>query len=88
MTGEDRNRWDARHAAVTDDRPMPPAELRDRRTCCPAGGRALEVACGRGAVAVWLALRGFVVDAVDVSGVGLAAAAELAAGAGSPRPCR
>ena len=40
------------------------------------------MACGRGAVAVWLAARGFAVDAVDVSAVGLAAAAELAARCG------
>ena len=65
-----------------------PVTGRCRRTRCAAGrtaagrGRALDVACGRGAVAVWLALRGFVVDAVDVSEVGLAAAAELAAGHG------
>ncbi|HVH23292.1 MAG TPA: methyltransferase domain-containing protein, partial [Pseudonocardia sp.] len=39
---------------------------------------ALDVACGRGAVAVWLAGRGFTVDAVDVSPVALAAAAALA----------
>jgi SAM-dependent methyltransferase len=79
VTGEDRDRWDARHAAVSDDRPLPPDELRHRMELLPAGGRALDVACGRGAVAVWLALRGFVVDAVDASGVGLAAAAGLAA---------
>ena len=78
MTGQDRDRWDARHAAVAEDRPVPPDELRDRAELLPAGGRALDVACGRGAVAVWLALRGFVVDAVDVSGVGLGAAAGLA----------
>jgi hypothetical protein len=36
------------------------------------------VACGRGAAAVWLAERGLVVDAVDVSPVGLAAGAALA----------
>ncbi len=36
-------------------------------SCCPPAGRALDVACGRGAVAVWLAVRGFAVDAVDVS---------------------
>jgi len=38
-----------------------------------AGNSALDVACGHGAVARWLAERGFSVDAVDVSGVGLAA---------------
>jgi 2-polyprenyl-3-methyl-5-hydroxy-6-metoxy-1,4-benzoquinol methylase len=79
VTGTDRERWDARHAAVGGDEPAPPDELRGREQLLPAGGRALDVACGRGAVAVWLAARGFVVDAVDVSEVGLAAAAGLAA---------
>jgi SAM-dependent methyltransferase len=78
MGAHDRERWDARHAAVTDDVPLPPDVLRGREWLLPAGGTALDVACGRGAVAVWLALRGFLVDAVDVSGTGLAAAAELA----------
>ena len=67
---------------------MPPDELRGREQLLPAGGRALDVACGRGAVAVWLALRGFVVDAVDVSGVGLAAGGRAGrAGTGWRRPC-
>src|SRR6185295_9547400 len=48
----------------------------------PVSGRALDVACGRGGVAVWLARRGLAVDAVDVSPVGLAAGARLAAAAG------
>jgi SAM-dependent methyltransferase len=78
VSAEDRVRWDTRHAAVTDGVPMPPDELRGREELLPAGGRAIDVACGRGAVAVWLAGRGFTVDAVDVSPVGLAAAAALA----------
>jgi SAM-dependent methyltransferase len=39
----------------------------------PVTGRALDLACGRGTVAVWLARRGLEVDAVDVSPVALAA---------------
>jgi SAM-dependent methyltransferase len=78
VTARDRERWDARHAAVDDDVPAPPDELRGGSLPLPAGGRAIDVACGRGAVAVWLAARGFEVDAVDVSAVGLAAAAALA----------
>jgi 2-polyprenyl-3-methyl-5-hydroxy-6-metoxy-1,4-benzoquinol methylase len=58
---------------------MPPDALRGRERLLLAGGRALDVACGRGGVAVWLAVHGFRVDAVDVSGVALAAGAELAA---------
>lgn len=61
---------------------MPPDALRGRDVLLPAGGRALDVACGRGAVAVWLALRGFAVDALDVSPVALAAGESLAAASG------
>ncbi|MHA6794894.1 class I SAM-dependent methyltransferase [Pseudonocardia bannensis] len=78
MADADRARWDARHAAVGAGSPQPPDALRGRLELLPPGGRVLELACGRGAVAVWLALRGFAVDAVDVSGAGLAAGAALA----------
>ncbi len=71
MGDEDARRWDARHAAVDAVGPLPPDALRGRLELLPAGGLALDVACGRGAAALWLAGRGFVVDAVDVSGVGL-----------------
>jgi 2-polyprenyl-3-methyl-5-hydroxy-6-metoxy-1,4-benzoquinol methylase len=77
----DRERWDTRHGAVGSagaTGAMPPDALRGREHLLPAGGTALDVACGRGAVAVWLAARGFAVDAVDVSEVGLAAGAALA----------
>ncbi|GAA1261562.1 class I SAM-dependent methyltransferase [Pseudonocardia aurantiaca] len=57
---------------------MPPDALRGREHLVPGGGRALDVACGRGSVAVWLAARGFTVDAVDVSEVALAGGADLA----------
>jgi len=63
---------------------MPPDALRGREHLLPAPGRALDVACGRGTVAVWLARRGFGVDAVDVSPVGLAAGAALAASLAGP----
>jgi SAM-dependent methyltransferase len=70
----DRERWDARFAAGEAGEPAPPAALGGRETLVlPASGRALDVACGRGAVAVWLAGQGLAVDAVDVSPVGLAA---------------
>jgi SAM-dependent methyltransferase len=57
---------------------MPPDALRGWEQWVPAGGRALDVACGRGAVAVWLAERGLAVDAVDVSPVAVADGARLA----------
>jgi len=79
VTDADRERWDARHAAAEDVLPSPPDALRGREDLVPTSGRALDVACGRGGVALWLARRGLAVDAVDVSPVGLAAAARRAA---------
>jgi len=45
-------------------------------------GRALDLGCGEGADAVWLARQGWQVTAADISGVALARAAEHAAEAG------
>ena len=45
-------------------------------------GRALDVGCGEGADAIWLAERGWVVTAIDVSGVAIARAREEAERAG------
>ena len=85
MSGDDRARWDARHATAGPPGVAPPGVLAgatELTACFPVSGRALDVACGRGGVAVWLARRGLLVDAVDVSPVGLAAGARLAAAAG------
>jgi len=46
------------------------------------GGRALDVACGVGQNAIWLAQHGFIVDAVDISSVALAHARLAATQAG------
>ena len=88
MSTADRRRWDARHAAAGPPQPAPPAVLAgaaELTACFPATGRALDVACGRGGVAVWLARRGLAVDAVDVSPAGLAVGARLAAAHGVDR---
>lgn len=79
MSDGDAARWDARHAAAADVGPLPPDAVRGREELVPTSGRALDVACGRGSVALWLARRGMAVDAVDVSAVGLAAAARIGA---------
>ncbi len=82
MSDADRVRWDARHAAAGPPSPCPPGALSgaaDLVDAVPSAGRALDVACGRGGVAVWLARRGLTVDAVDVAPAGLAAGARLAA---------
>ncbi len=75
----DRDRWDARHMAADDVDPAPSAFLVESAAHLPKSGRALDLACGRGRNAVWLARRGLSVDAVDVSTIGLAKARTLAA---------
>jgi SAM-dependent methyltransferase len=81
----DRARWDARHATSGAPVPAPPGAVLgapDLVDEFPTVGCALDVACGRGGVAVWLPRRGLTVDAVDLSPVGLAAGAGLAAACG------
>src|SRR3954470_17840257 len=48
-----------------------------------APGRALDVGCGEGADAIWLARRGWTVTAIDISDVALGRAREAAEGAGA-----
>ncbi|WP_018333588.1 class I SAM-dependent methyltransferase [Actinomycetospora chiangmaiensis] len=74
--------WNDRFAASTVGRPGPPSVLVGREDLVPTTGRALDVACGRGTVAVWLAARGLDVDAVDAAPAGLALGRELAAAEG------
>ena len=74
--------WDGRYAASPVGEPGPPGVLARRTGLVPTTGRALDVACGRGTVAVWLAARGLATDAVDASPAGLALGRALAARAG------
>jgi SAM-dependent methyltransferase len=85
VSSGDRARWDARHGAARPSAAAPPGVLAgagELTACLPVSGRALDVACGCGGVAVWLAQRGLMVDAVDISPVGLAAGSRLAVTAG------
>ena len=78
MTAVDRMRWNSRYAiAESSFKPQPP-ELFDKLGFLPTEGRALDIACGRGACSVWLAQRGLQVDAVDISDIALQSAARLA----------
>lgn len=83
MSAQDRTRWDAAHtdrgAAPT---PALPAVFCDHQDLFPHTGAALEIACGSGAAAVWLAQRGLDVHAVDVSAVAIDRAHALAERAG------
>jgi SAM-dependent methyltransferase len=74
-----REDWNARYAAKgllwsAEPNRLFAAELADLMP-----GRALDLACGEGRNAVWLAERGWRVTAVDFSEVAIAKAAELAA---------
>ena len=77
----DRQRWDERyrHGAYAD-RLWPSAYLQQLADAGVVNGpgRALDVACGRGRNSLFLAARGFQVDAVDVAAVAIAQAASSA----------
>lgn len=60
----------------------PNAYLASQRALLAAGKSALAVADGEGRNSVWLAQQGLLVDAFDISPVGVAKAAELARRAG------
>lgn len=72
MAEEDRARWDERYAAGDwADVDEPARILEDGQAWLPESGLALDVACGAGRNALWLARRGFQVIAVDISWEGL-----------------
>jgi SAM-dependent methyltransferase len=66
MNGDRRARWEERHAAAQGLGEVA-AVLREHGDWLPRAGRALDLACGRGANALWLAERGLDVSAWDFS---------------------
>ncbi|MGI9163533.1 MAG: class I SAM-dependent methyltransferase [Mycobacterium sp.] len=82
MTAEDRLRWNGVYAERGYPDPesaVLPAVFTPFEREFPTVGRALELACGRGGAAVWLARRGLEVSGYDVSAVAIEGARELAA---------
>ena len=77
MAEGDRERWNRRYAERYAERTydfMPSrwlSEIEARLTPPCPGARALDLACGPGRNAVWLAERGWTVDAWDLSDVAL-----------------
>ncbi|GAA3497420.1 class I SAM-dependent methyltransferase [Streptomyces prasinosporus] len=70
--------WDGVHAArPAATRPRPNARLTEAATDLPPGD-ALDLGCGAGGDALWLARRGWRVTAVDVSAVAVERLAGLA----------
>jgi len=89
MSGQDRDKWNDRYrAGAYAERPHPAAlverwapDLLEQwlRRSVEAESRALDLACGAGRNAIWLAERGFAVDAVDIAEAGLELARRRAA---------
>lgn len=91
MSERDRLRWDERYArrgAATPEVIGPPRVFAPHAHAFPTGGDALDLACGQGATAVWLARRGISVRGLDVSPVAIDHARDLAALAGVEERCR
>jgi len=74
--------WDARYAESQRVWSGNPNVALVREIADLPPGRALDLGCGEGADAVWLAENGWQVTAVDISGVALGRAREHAADAG------
>lgn len=85
MSGQDREKWDRRHAGAGQETPPPSTWLVTAlATIGPRKpeGRALDLACGGGRNALFLATAGYRVDAVDISRAGLERGRRAAALAG------
>lgn len=81
VSDDDRLRWDQRYsdgARAPAGRVDLPDVFRPYADIFPAAGRALDLACGCGVNAVWLARRGMAVLGVDVSPVAITRARDLA----------
>lgn len=91
MAEVDRRRWDERYAAEGPPARSavgPPDILASHADVFPTAGMALDMACGQGLVAAWLALRGMDVWGLDVSAVAIGQAREVARVAGVGDRCR
>lgn len=91
MAEADRRRWDERYATTAPPAVRavgPPDFLAPHAELLPGAGSALDLACGPGLAAVWLATRGLAVQGVDVSPVAVDHARDLADRAGVSDRCR
>jgi SAM-dependent methyltransferase len=81
VTREVRRHWDERYAQLGPVRVgavTSPSFLAPYADLIPTAGRALDVACGQGLGAVWLAVRGLHVWGLDISEVAIEHARDLA----------
>jgi tellurite methyltransferase len=78
MSTSDRDRWDAKYTGKPVPDRLSPDDWLIEQVADLKPGRALELACGLGHNAIWMAAHRWQVDAVDISPVGLALAEALA----------
>ncbi|MBB3605390.1 SAM-dependent methyltransferase [Mycolicibacterium sp. BK556] len=88
MAEADRVRWDEKYAGKSGGSPRLPEVFAPYVNEMPMTGNVLDLACGAGAAAVWLAERGLAVWGVDVSTVAIEQAQELAHRHGVGDRCR
>jgi len=70
MSFADQAHWDQRYTIINTS-PHPARVLTDNQHLLPNRGQALDLACGLGGNALWLAERGLSVEAWDCSAVAL-----------------
>jgi SAM-dependent methyltransferase len=70
MSRGDQRRWDKKWSEMAGES-FDPNPLLLRFQYLLTGGDALDLACGRGQNAIWLAEHGYRVHGLDISGVGL-----------------
>lgn len=78
MSDADRRKWNDRYAQSARGQIHEPSALLVQWLPRLPRGRALDIACGAGRNALYLAEAGYRVDAVDIAGQGLALAADRA----------
>jgi SAM-dependent methyltransferase len=80
----DRDKWEERYVQTPEEYAEPDEFLTIHRELLRPPGRALDLACGRGAESLWLAAHGYTVDAFDISFTALGALRATAVSKGLP----
>ena len=91
VSEEDRRHWDRRYeegGIAPLESTGPPPVFAGHDALLPTAGQALEIACGRGRGAIWLAGRGLDYFGVDISPVAIDLARRLTTAAGLGSRCR
>ena len=84
MSGTDQLKWDHIYKGSDDKTGKPCRVLSSHSHLLPTGGAALDLACGRGGNALFLAARGYNTRAWDISEVAIQRLADLAKQRGLP----